>query len=51
MTKYNFLFKQQIIEFYLQMLKIIHLPTGIFKLPKQHQNVGLTNLIIVESIG
>ena len=33
------------------MVKIVHLPAGIFNLPKQHQNIGLTNLIIVESIG
>ena len=30
------------------MVKIVHLPAGIFNLPKQHENVGLTNLIIVD---
>jgi len=33
------------------MVKIVHLPAGIFNLSKQHQNIELTNLIIVESIG
>ena len=27
------------------MVKIVHLPTGIFNLPVEHYDIGLTNLI------
>ncbi|WP_434321521.1 hypothetical protein [Haemophilus influenzae] len=50
MTKYNFLFKQQVIEFYLQMVKIVHLLVNIFNSPAEHCDIGLINLIILESM-
>ena len=49
MTKYNF-FKQQVIEFYLQNSKIVDSPAGIFNLPAEHCDIGLINLIILESM-
>ncbi|AIB45197.1 hypothetical protein H733_0376 [Haemophilus influenzae CGSHiCZ412602] len=34
-----------------KMVKIVHLPAGIFNLLAEHYDIGLTNLIIVESMG
>ena len=50
-AKYNTLFKQQVIEFYIQNGKIIHSSVNIFNLTVEHCDIGLTSLIVVESIG
>ena len=50
MTKYNTFSNNKSSSFIFKIVKIVHLPVNIFKLPEKHFNIVLTNLIIVESM-
>ncbi|PRI60657.1 N-acylneuraminate cytidylyltransferase, partial [Haemophilus influenzae] len=50
MTKYNFFSSNKSSSFIFKIVKIVDFPAGIFNLPAEHCDIGLINLIILESM-
>ncbi|HHV6909622.1 TPA: hypothetical protein ACUMW9_000459 [Haemophilus influenzae] len=50
MTKYNFFSSNKSSSFIFKIVKIVDSSAGIFNLPAEHCDIGLINLIILESM-